>query len=65
MKDVVKYMLEKAVLVFIIVIYINILGYLSRMLLLDNFVLELFLLILTILLAIITTEVIFKNTRKK
>lgn len=32
---------------------------------LDNIVIELFLIIITIKLAIITTEVIFKNTRKK
>lgn len=65
MGNVVKYILEKAVLVFIIVVYVNILGNLVSRSSLNNFVIELFLLILTIILAIITTEVIFRNTRKK
>lgn len=60
-----NYIFRKLVLVFFIVVYINIEAFIVSRLYLDNFVLELFLLIITIVLAIITTEIIFKNTRRR
>lgn len=60
-----KYIFKKIVLVFFIVVYINMEAFLASRLYINNFVIELFLIIVTIILAIITTEVIFKETKRK
>lgn len=60
-----KYIFKKVVLVFFVVVYINIEGFVASSLSLDNLVLELFLILVTIVLAIITTEIIFRETKRK
>lgn len=60
-----KYIFKKVVLVFFIVVYINIQAFIASRLYLDNIVIELILTIVTIVLAIITTELIFRDTKRK